>query len=119
MDAGVIIGAATAVVAAVALLLSVRQIALLRRQNLSPVVLDAFREARSDEWFVAFDWIRTELGREHPPERGVSGLPEFARSHVRKVGFFYDNLGHGRKTAAERYESMGLRRLDEPAGQPL
>ena len=27
------------------------------------------------------------------PDLGVSGLPEPAREHVRKVGFFYDNLG--------------------------
>jgi hypothetical protein len=93
MDAAVLVSAITAVVAAIALLLSVRQIALLRRQNLSPVVLDAFREARTNDWFESFDWIRTELNQKHSPELGVSGLPETARSHVRKVGFFYDNLG--------------------------
>src|SRR3954467_468123 len=79
MDAAVLISAMSAVVAAIALLLSVRQIGFLRRQNLSPVVLDAFREARTEEWFEAFDWIRADLAREHSPELGVSGLPEVAR----------------------------------------
>ena len=167
MDAAVLVSALSAVVAAVALLLSVRQIRLLRRQNLSPVVMDAFREARTEEWFEAFDWIRADLAREHSPDLGVSGLPEVARRRVRKVGFFYDNLGvlvaagvvpedlvlgffgpgmkvcwdsvkpyfdvegrlrglrylvfyehlvclHEDKTVAQRYESIGLRRLDEP-----
>lgn len=93
MDSSAVIGAVGAAVAALALLLSLRQIGLLRRQNLSPVVLDAFREARTAEWFDAFDWIRSDLIREHPPELGVSGLPEIAGRRVRKVGFFYDNLG--------------------------
>jgi hypothetical protein len=132
------------------------------------VVLEAFREARTDEWFEAFDWVRLNLAREHSPELGLSGLPEDARRHLRKVGFFYDNLGvlvasgvvpedlvlgffgpgmatgwhairpyfevegkarglrylvfyehlmvlHGEKSVAERYESMKLGRLDEPA----
>jgi hypothetical protein len=93
MDAAIAISAASAGAAAVALLLSLRQIGLLRRQNLAPVVLDAFREARTAEWFDAFDWIRADLAREHSPELGVSRLPEEARRRVRKVGFFYDNLG--------------------------
>jgi hypothetical protein len=167
MDAAVLVSATSAVVAVIALLLSVRQIGLMRRQSLSPVVLDAFREARTEEWFEAFDWIRTDLAQAHSPELGVSGLPEVARRRVRKVGFFYDNLGvlvaagvvpedlvlgffgpgmkaswdsvkpyfdvegrvrglrylvfyehlvclHNDKTVAERYESLGLRRLDEP-----
>jgi hypothetical protein len=93
MDVATVIGASSAIVAAAALLLSSRQITLLRRQNLSPVVLDAFREARTDEWFEAFDWIRADLATEHPADLGVSGLPETARRRLRKVGFFYDNLG--------------------------
>ena len=93
MDPSALIGAISAAVATLALLLSLRQIGLLRRQNLSPVVLDAFREARTAEWFEAFDWIRSDLAREHSPELGVSGLPVVAGRRVRKVGFFYDNLG--------------------------
>jgi hypothetical protein len=88
-----VISAITAVVAAVALVLSLRQVRLLTRQNLSPVVLEAFREARTDEWFEAFDWVRLNLAREYSPELGLSGLPEDARRRLRKVGFFYDNLG--------------------------
>jgi hypothetical protein len=168
VDTAVVISASTAVVAAIALFLSLRQIRLLTRQNLSPVVLEAFREARTDEWFEAFDWIRLDLAREHSPELGLSGLPEDARRRLRKVGFFYDNLGvlvasgvvpedlvlgffgpgmetgwhairpyfevegearglrylvfyehlmvlHREKSVADRYRSMKLGRLDEPA----
>jgi hypothetical protein len=93
MDVAALASAIAAVAAAIALLLSLRQIRLLTRQNLSPVVLEAFREARMDEWFEAFDWIHADLAREFSPERGVSGLPIVARRRVRKVGFFYDNLG--------------------------
>jgi hypothetical protein len=80
-------------IAVVALVYSARQIQLMRRQNLLPVALDFFREARTPEWFVARDWIIKHLAAECSPELGVSGLPEPARDHVRKVGFFYDNLG--------------------------
>lgn len=93
MDTLVLLSAASALTAVLALVLSVRQVRLMSRQNLLPVALDFFREARTAEWFVARDWIIEHLAAECPPDRGVSGLPEPARRHVRKVGFFYDNLG--------------------------
>lgn len=73
---------------------SSRQVRIARLQNLSPVVLDAFAEARTAEWFVARDWILNNLPSSTIlPEHGVSRQPEDARWNMRRVGFFYDNLG--------------------------
>jgi hypothetical protein len=66
---------------------------LMQRQNLLPIALDFFREARTPEWFVARDWVLKHLAAECLPDFGVSSLPEPAREHVRKLGFFYHNLG--------------------------
>lgn len=87
------ISAASVLIAVLALVYSVQQVHLMRRQNLLPVALDFFREARTPEWFVARDWVIKHLAEECSPDLGVSGLPEPAREHVRKLGFFYDNLG--------------------------
>jgi hypothetical protein len=85
-----IVSVGSAVIALTALVLSVRQT---RRQNLLPIALDIFRESRTKEWFLARDWVVTHLRAEHSPDNGVSGLPEPARERVRRVVFFYDNLG--------------------------
>ena len=78
----------------VAVAFSSRQVRLARLQNLSPVVLDAFREARTAEWFEARDWIMTNLpSSDILSRKGVSGQPDDARWNMRRVGFFYDNLG--------------------------
>ena len=78
----------------VAVAFSSRQVRLARLQNLSPVVLDAFREARTAEWFKARDWIMTNLpSSDILSRKGVSGQPDDARWNMRRVGFFYDNLG--------------------------
>jgi hypothetical protein len=90
VDASLLVSFGGALIALVALVLSVGQT---RRQNLLPVVLDIFRESRTEEWFRARDWVVARLATEHPPDRGVSGLPEPARERVRRVVFFYDNLG--------------------------
>ena len=93
MDAALVVSVVSAVIAAAAVVLTLRQIRLLARQNMSPVVLNAFREARTPEWFEARDYILERLGDEFPPECGIAGLPEEPRMRVRRVGFFYDNLG--------------------------
>jgi hypothetical protein len=77
----------------VSTLVAIQQVRQMSRQNLLPVVLDAFREARTAEWFHARDWILDHLADEHSPDSGVSRLPQPARGMVRSVGFFYDNLG--------------------------
>jgi hypothetical protein len=86
----VLVSFGSALIAIAALILSVRQ---MRRQNLLPVALDIFRESRENEWFQARDWVVTRLAAEHSPDQGVSGLPEHARERVRRVVFYYDNLG--------------------------
>ncbi|MEU6768086.1 hypothetical protein ABZ916_36965 [Streptomyces sp. NPDC046853] len=84
---------ASALAAVVAVVLSLRQVRLMARQSLSPVVLEAFREARSPEWFEARDFIYERLAAEFPPDRGVSQQPPQARAALRKVGFLFDNFG--------------------------
>jgi hypothetical protein len=88
--ASLIVSLGSAVIALTALALSVRQT---RRQSLLPIALDIFRESRTKEWFLARDWVVTRLRAEHSPDNGVSGLPEPARERIRRVVFFYDNLG--------------------------
>jgi hypothetical protein len=90
VDSSALISFGSALIAIAALILSLRQ---MRRQNLLPVALDIFRESRESEWFRARDWVVTRLAAEHGPEHGVSGLPEQARERVRRVVFYYDNLG--------------------------
>jgi len=78
----------------VAVVYSSRQVRLVRLQNLSPVVLGAFSEARTEEWFEARDWLISNLpSSEILPQNGVSRQPDDARWNMRRVGFFYDNLG--------------------------
>jgi hypothetical protein len=90
VDVSLLVSFGGALIALIALVLSVGQT---RRQNLVPVALDIFRESRTEEWFRARDWVVTRLATEHSPDSGVSGLPEPARERVRRVVFFYDNLG--------------------------
>jgi hypothetical protein len=90
VDTSLLVSFGSVLIALIALVLSARQT---RRQNLLPVALDVFRESRTEEWFRARDWVVTRLAAEHSPDKGVSGLPEPARERVRRVVFFYDNLG--------------------------
>jgi hypothetical protein len=78
---------------AVSTFVSIQQVRQMSRQNLLPVVLDAFREARTAEWFRARDWIVEHLADECSSDSGVSRLPQPARGMVRSVGVFYDKLG--------------------------
>jgi hypothetical protein len=76
-----------------ALALSLGQLRVMHRQTVLPVVLDAFREARTQGWYTDRDWVLRNLAAEHGPDSGVSRLPEPARGRVRRVGFFFDNIG--------------------------
>ncbi|MFJ9036634.1 hypothetical protein ACIRF8_08590 [Streptomyces sp. NPDC102406] len=88
-----VVSVASALAAVVAVALSIRQARLMSRQSLLPVVLEAFREARSPEWFEARDFIYERLAAEFPPDLGVSQQPPQARAALRKVGFLFDNFG--------------------------
>ncbi|GAA2207441.1 hypothetical protein GCM10009850_028990 [Nonomuraea monospora] len=93
MDIPLALSIAGALAAVAAVVISIRQARASARQALMPVVLGTFQEARSPEWFEARDYIFERLAAEHSPERGISGLPEPARTAVRKVGFLFDNAG--------------------------
>jgi hypothetical protein len=93
MSVSVVVSVASALTALVAVALSMRQVRLMERQAMLPVVLESFREARSSEWFQARDFIYERLAAEFSPEHGVTQLPEPARSSVREVGFLFDNFG--------------------------
>ncbi|MFF1378786.1 hypothetical protein [Streptomyces sp. NPDC058308] len=88
-----VVSVASALTAVVAVALSLRQTRLMSRQSLVPVVLEAFREARSPEWFEARDFIVERLVAEISPAQGVTRQPPQARAALRKVGFLFDNFG--------------------------
>ncbi|QDQ09606.1 hypothetical protein [Streptomyces spectabilis] len=93
MSVAIGVSLASALTAVIAVVLSMRQVRLMARQSLLPVVLEAFREARSPEWFEARDFIYERLPAEFSPDRGVSQQPPEARGALRKVGFLFDNFG--------------------------
>jgi hypothetical protein len=97
MEASLAVSIASTVIAlcalVVSILVSIQQVRQMRRQNLSPVVLGAFKEARTLKWLQARDWILNHLKEEHPADWGVSGLGPAAKGKVRYVGYFYDHLG--------------------------
>jgi hypothetical protein len=80
-------------ISVVALVLTVLQIRVARGGNHLPVVLDAFKESRSPEWFRAQEYILGELARDHDIDCGWRGLPEPALAHVNTIGLFYDDIG--------------------------
>jgi hypothetical protein len=80
----------------VAILVSVvavrRQIQLSRHSNSIPMLVDLFREHRSDylaqvRRYVVYELSTSDLGN------GLAGLPDEQRRHVRDLLWFYDNLG--------------------------
>jgi hypothetical protein len=77
----------------ISILLALRQLRLASGKIHLPVVLDAFKETRSEAWFEAQEYVLTELAQEHKPDYGHRGLPEQARTHVNTIGLFYDDLG--------------------------
>jgi hypothetical protein len=80
-------------ISVVALVLTLLQIRVARGGNHLPVVLEAFKESRTPEWFRAQEYILGELARDYDVDCGWRGLPEPARAHVNTIGLFYDDLG--------------------------
>jgi hypothetical protein len=69
-----------------------RALTLARHSNTMPVLIDLFREHRSERLadarqFVYFDLPKCDLSL------GMEGLPEDKRAIVRDLAWFYDNLG--------------------------
>jgi hypothetical protein len=70
-----------------------RQLLLMRGANILPIILSGFSETRTQEWTDCREYIRDRLALEHDPSGGLRGLPEPDKHHVRKVTFFFDDLG--------------------------
>lgn len=85
------------VVAALALVVSViaarRQLVLAHRSNVLPVILQAFKESRTPEFSASVEYVLNRLQSEHPHDDGYQSLPPGPKSHVRRVGLFYDDVG--------------------------
>lgn len=69
-----------------------RALRIARHSNAMPVLIDLFREHRSERLaearqFVYFDFPQIDLSL------GLDGLPEEKRTIVRDLAWFYDNLG--------------------------
>ncbi|MER6471540.1 DUF4760 domain-containing protein [Streptomyces collinus] len=97
MDLSLSLNLASLVIALTALGVSVflarQQIRLATGGNHLPVVLNSFKETRSQEFFEAHEFVLSVLPVEHQAELGYRQLPEPAKTHVRTVGLFYDDLG--------------------------
>ncbi|WP_159074185.1 DUF4760 domain-containing protein [Streptomyces dioscori] len=70
-----------------------RQLKLANDSNVLPVIIDAFKETRTPEFFRSMEYIRDELRDNHPTEEGYRNLPEEIKDHIRRVGLFYDDIG--------------------------
>lgn len=69
-----------------------RQIQLSRHSNSMPLLVDLFREHRSDYLAQARQLVIHELPTDSLGS-GLSGLPEDQRRQVRDLLWFYDNVG--------------------------
>jgi hypothetical protein len=69
-----------------------RQLVLARHANAMPVLVDLFREHRSDRLAEARRFVCFEL-ENYALNEGMDGLPEDKRTLVRDLAWFYDNLG--------------------------
>jgi hypothetical protein len=69
-----------------------RQLRLARHANALPVLVDMFREHRSDRLAEVRRFVYHDLGS-HDLSRGLAALPEDKQATVRELAWFYDNLG--------------------------
>lgn len=80
------------VAVATSVLLGWRALTLSRQSNTMPVLIDLFREHRSDRLADARYFVHHQLD-EYDLSKGLSELPEEKRSLIRDLAWFYDNLG--------------------------
>src|ERR1041384_7629454 len=73
-------------------LLGWRALMLSRQSNTMPVLIDLFREHRSDRLASARQFVHHQLG-DYDLTKGLSELPEEKQTLVRELAWFYDNLG--------------------------
>ncbi|WP_141753775.1 MULTISPECIES: DUF4760 domain-containing protein [Streptomyces] len=73
-------------------LVSLRQLRLTQHANTLPVLVDLFREHRSERLARARHFVHAELpGRDL--SSGLAGLPQDEQELVRDLAWYYDNLG--------------------------
>ncbi|MGB2570299.1 DUF4760 domain-containing protein [Micromonospora citrea] len=77
---------------AVSVLMTRRQLTLARHNNSLPVLIDLFREHRSDRLADARRFVHSGLDK-CDLSQGFAGLPEEEREMVRDLAWYYDNLG--------------------------
>ncbi|MBM0238863.1 hypothetical protein JNW88_20060 [Micromonospora sp. ATA32] len=69
-----------------------RQLTLARHNNSLPVLIDLFREHRSNRLAEARHFVNSGLDV-YDLSGGFAGLPEEERELVRDLAWYYDNLG--------------------------
>jgi hypothetical protein len=77
---------------ATSLLLGWRALTLSRQSNTVPVLIDLFREHRSDRLADARHFVHNELSK-YDLTKGLSELPQEKQTLIRELAWFYDNLG--------------------------
>lgn len=98
MNAGMVMNIAALAISITALIVSYnlgrRQLLSAATSNLTLVAIEFLtRENRTTEFLESEDTVLTKLSSEHPPDRGVSGLPLQIRQHVDRVALYYHSLG--------------------------
>ncbi|MFF0734205.1 hypothetical protein ACFYVK_21575 [Streptomyces chartreusis] len=73
-------------------IVSVRQLRLTEHANTLPVLVDLFREHRSEQLAQARQLVFDQLSG-WDLSSGMEGLPEAERNLLRELAWFYDNLG--------------------------
>lgn len=76
----------------VSVVTSERQRRVATQANAFPLVVEVFREYRSDRFLEARRSLLDDLPG-HDPARGFHGLPTELRHHVQTLSYFFDNLG--------------------------
>lgn len=70
-----------------------RQSVTARQANQMPVLVDLFREHRSETLAKTREFVRAFHKDEFDPDQGLAGLPADMQVPVRELMWFYDNLG--------------------------
>lgn len=70
-----------------------RQSVIARQANQMPVLVDLFREHRSDTLAKTREYVRALHTDAFDPDQGLAGLPQDMQVPVRELMWFYDNLG--------------------------
>jgi hypothetical protein len=70
-----------------------RQTVTARQANQMPVLVDLFREHRSETLAKTREFVRTFADDEFDLAQGLAGLPTDMQVPVRELMWFYDNLG--------------------------